>query len=214
MLLGQSRVFYSMSKDYEHSSRAWCERCRPSCASRIQRRCREARPRALHRRQRPLVPVESARGSHGTPLRKAARNVAASGARPIAATNCLNFGSPEKPEVMWQFSETIDGLAQACTALGTPITAATSASITKLSANQSTRRRSSASSPYRRRLPGSEIAFRDEGDVILLSTAQPRLWGAACCAPTRQPVVRTCPRISSSEYSKTIAASSRVNHPP
>src|SRR5205823_2163017 len=53
---------------------------------------------------------------------EAARNVAASGARPIAATNCLNFGSPEKPEVMWQFSETIDGLAEACNALGTPIT--------------------------------------------------------------------------------------------
>ena len=53
---------------------------------------------------------------------EAARNVAASGARPIAATNCLNFGSPEKPEVMWQFSQVIDGLAEACTALGTPIT--------------------------------------------------------------------------------------------
>jgi phosphoribosylformylglycinamidine synthase len=53
---------------------------------------------------------------------EAARNVAASGARPIAATNCLNFGSPEKPEVMWQFSQCIDGLGEACTALGTPIT--------------------------------------------------------------------------------------------
>jgi len=53
---------------------------------------------------------------------EAARNVAASGARPIAATNCLNFGSPEKPEVMWQFSQAIDGIAEACTALGTPIT--------------------------------------------------------------------------------------------
>jgi phosphoribosylformylglycinamidine synthase len=53
---------------------------------------------------------------------EAARNVAASGARPIAATNCLNFGSPEKPEVMWQFSEAIDGIAEACTALSTPIT--------------------------------------------------------------------------------------------
>jgi len=53
---------------------------------------------------------------------EAARNVAASGARPMAATNCLNFGSPEKPEVMWQFSEAIDGIAEACTALGTPIT--------------------------------------------------------------------------------------------
>jgi phosphoribosylformylglycinamidine synthase II len=53
---------------------------------------------------------------------EAARNVAASGARPIAATNCLNFGSPEKPAVMWQFSETIDGLTIACNELGTPIT--------------------------------------------------------------------------------------------
>ncbi len=53
---------------------------------------------------------------------EAARNVATSGARPIAATNCLNFGSPEKPDVMWQFSEAIDGLTVACTELGTPIT--------------------------------------------------------------------------------------------
>jgi phosphoribosylformylglycinamidine synthase len=53
---------------------------------------------------------------------EAARNVACTGARPIAATNCLNFGSPEKPEVMWQFSQAIDGIAEACTALGTPIT--------------------------------------------------------------------------------------------
>ena len=53
---------------------------------------------------------------------EAARNVACAGARPIAATNCLNFGSPEKPEVMWQFSEAIDGIAEACTALETPIT--------------------------------------------------------------------------------------------
>jgi phosphoribosylformylglycinamidine synthase len=53
---------------------------------------------------------------------EAARNVACAGARPIAATNCLNFGNPEKPEVMWQFSEAIDGVAEACLALGTPIT--------------------------------------------------------------------------------------------
>jgi len=53
---------------------------------------------------------------------EAARNVAASGALPIAATNCLNFGSPEKPEVMWQFSQAIDGISEACLALGTPVT--------------------------------------------------------------------------------------------
>jgi phosphoribosylformylglycinamidine synthase subunit PurL len=53
---------------------------------------------------------------------EAARNVACTGARPIAATNCLNFGNPEKPEVMWQFSEAIDGIAEACRALEAPIT--------------------------------------------------------------------------------------------
>ncbi|HXZ11652.1 MAG TPA: phosphoribosylformylglycinamidine synthase subunit PurL [Candidatus Sulfotelmatobacter sp.] len=53
---------------------------------------------------------------------EAARNVACTGARPIAATNCLNFGNPEKPEVMWQFSEAIDGIAEACKALEIPIT--------------------------------------------------------------------------------------------
>jgi phosphoribosylformylglycinamidine synthase II len=53
---------------------------------------------------------------------EAARNVACSGAKPWAATNCLNFGNPEKPEVMWQFSRAIDGMAAACTALEIPIT--------------------------------------------------------------------------------------------
>jgi phosphoribosylformylglycinamidine synthase subunit PurL len=53
---------------------------------------------------------------------EAARNVACTGARPIAATNCLNFGNPEKPEVMGQFTEAVDGIADACRALETPIT--------------------------------------------------------------------------------------------
>ncbi|MFZ0416398.1 MAG: phosphoribosylformylglycinamidine synthase subunit PurL [Candidatus Acidiferrales bacterium] len=53
---------------------------------------------------------------------EAARNVACSGARPVAATNCLNFGNPEKPEIMSQFSESIDGIAEACRALDVPIT--------------------------------------------------------------------------------------------
>src|SRR5882757_1789808 len=53
---------------------------------------------------------------------EAARNVVCAGGIPVAATNCLNFGNPEKPEIMAQFSEVIDGLAAACEALGTPIT--------------------------------------------------------------------------------------------
>ena len=50
------------------------------------------------------------------------RNVVCSGARPLAVTNCLNFASPERPEVMRSFSDTIDGIADACRALGTPVT--------------------------------------------------------------------------------------------
>ncbi len=53
---------------------------------------------------------------------EATRNVACSGARPIGATNCLNFGNPEKPQIMWQFAQTIDGIARACEALDVPIT--------------------------------------------------------------------------------------------
>ncbi|HWH31655.1 MAG TPA: phosphoribosylformylglycinamidine synthase subunit PurL, partial [Egibacteraceae bacterium] len=53
---------------------------------------------------------------------EAARNVACTGAVPVAATNCLNFGSPERPEIMGQFRDTIAGLSAACEALGTPIT--------------------------------------------------------------------------------------------
>jgi phosphoribosylformylglycinamidine (FGAM) synthase-like enzyme len=52
---------------------------------------------------------------------EAARNVACAGARPLALVNCLNFGNPEHPEVMWQFSEVVDGMADACTALGLPV---------------------------------------------------------------------------------------------
>jgi phosphoribosylformylglycinamidine synthase len=53
---------------------------------------------------------------------EAARKVACTGATPVAATNCLNFGNPEKPEIMAQLSAAIDGISEACTALGTPIT--------------------------------------------------------------------------------------------
>jgi len=55
-------------------------------------------------------------------LAEAYRNVAATGARPLAVTNCLNFGSPEDPAVMWQFTEAVRGLADACLALGVPVT--------------------------------------------------------------------------------------------
>ena len=53
---------------------------------------------------------------------EAARKVACAGATPIGATNCLNFGNPEKPNIMWQFSQVIDGITKACEELDTPIT--------------------------------------------------------------------------------------------
>jgi phosphoribosylformylglycinamidine synthase len=53
---------------------------------------------------------------------EAARNVACAGATPIGATNCLNFGNPERPEIMWQIVEAVEGIADACRALDVPIT--------------------------------------------------------------------------------------------
>jgi len=55
-------------------------------------------------------------------LAEAYRNVAVSGAEPTAVTDCLNFGSPENPEVMWQFSQAVDGLSDGCLELGVPVT--------------------------------------------------------------------------------------------
>src|SRR5438094_10135697 len=51
-----------------------------------------------------------------------ARNVACTGSRPLAATNCLNFGNPERAAIMWQFARAVEGIGEACRALGIPIT--------------------------------------------------------------------------------------------
>ena len=53
---------------------------------------------------------------------EASRNVACAGATPLATTNCLNFGNPEKPHIMWQFGQAVEGLGEACRALDVPIT--------------------------------------------------------------------------------------------
>ena len=127
---------------------------------------------------------------------EAARNVAASGARPIAATNCLNFGSPEKPEVMWQFSQAIDGLCEACVALEAPITGG------NVSFYNETLGKSIYPTPVIGILGVLEdadkvlkIAFRNEGDAILL------LDGADATSP---PEANLAQEFSSSEYAKTI----------
>jgi phosphoribosylformylglycinamidine synthase II len=127
---------------------------------------------------------------------EAARNVACTGARPIAATNCLNFGNPEKPEVMWQFSEAIDGIAEACRVLETPITGG------NVSFYNETLGKPIYPTPVLGVLGLLEDAdgalgsgFRGEGDLILLLDA-----GGAAVASSEQ----QRNEISSSEYAKAI----------
>jgi len=67
-----------------------------------------------------LLALDPRRGAQ-IAVAEAARNVVATGARPLAVTNCLNFGNPEKPEVFWQLQEAIAGMSEACLALGLPI---------------------------------------------------------------------------------------------
>ncbi len=100
---------------------------------------------------------------------ESARNVVCSGARPLAVTNCLNFASPERPEVMWAFSETIDGMAEACRAFGTPVTGG------NVSFYNETEGRGIYSTPTIGMLGVIEDAkhittqwFKEAGDIVLL----------------------------------------------
>ena len=112
-----------------------------------------------------LDPYEGARLA----VAEAARNVACTGARPLAITNCLNFGNPEKPEVMWQFAEVIRGIGDACKELETPVTGG----------NVSFYNESNGSAIYPTPVIGMlgalsapernvGLGFRNDGDVILL----------------------------------------------
>jgi phosphoribosylformylglycinamidine synthase II len=145
---------------------------------------------------------------------EAARNVACSGAKPMAATNCLNFGSPEKPEVMWQFSRAIDGIAEACTALEIPITGG------NVSFYNETLGRSIDPTPVLGVLGMIEdasrtlgMAFRAEGDAILLldansgwaaTTTSAISWKMYYPLDTSQETPGLSREFSSSEYARTI----------
>ena len=125
---------------------------------------------------------------------EAARNVASTGARPVAATNCLNFGNPEKPEVMWQFSEAIDGISEACRALEIPITGG------NVSFYNETLGKPIYPTPVLGVLGLLEdaecalgSAFRNEGDAILLLEGK-----------REDAVTNAMNEFSSSEYAKTI----------
>jgi len=130
---------------------------------------------------------------------EAARNVACTGARPIAATNCLNFGNPEKPEVMWQFSEAVDGISEACRALDIPITGG------NVSFYNETLGKPIYPTPVLGvlgLLDDAECAlgssFRNEGDAIVL------LEGKGQDAGVRAAATDALNQFSSSEYAKTI----------
>ena len=130
---------------------------------------------------------------------EAARNVACSGAKPWAATNCLNFGNPEKPEVMWQFSRAIDGIAAACTALEIPITGG------NVSFYNETLGHSIDPTPVLGVLGMIDdasralgMAFRAEGDVIIV------LDGRGAENDAVSVVGNTSREFSSSEYARTI----------
>ncbi len=138
-----------------------------------------------------LNPREGAKAA----VAEGARNVACSGARPWAATNCLNFGNPEKSEVMWEFSESIDGIAEACNELKIPITGG------NVSFYNDTLGQSIHPTPVLGVLGLFEdvsqaigIAFRNEGDAILL------LDGRAPNSATPSEKNHAAREFSSSEY--------------
>jgi phosphoribosylformylglycinamidine synthase subunit PurL len=100
---------------------------------------------------------------------EAFRNVACTGARPLATTNCLNFGDPERPDVMWQFAESVAGMGEACAALAIPVTGG------NVSLYNQTRGRPIDPSPVVGVLgvleDASDVlgsAFEDEGDLVFL----------------------------------------------
>jgi phosphoribosylformylglycinamidine synthase II len=111
---------------------------------------------------------------------EAARNIAASGGRPAAITDCLNFGSPERPEIMWQFAECIRGISDACSALGTPVVSG------NVSFYNETEGRAIHPTPtvgmvgiLERDDAGREIAFPEAGlDVVLLGDTRDELGGS------------------------------------
>jgi phosphoribosylformylglycinamidine synthase subunit PurL len=124
-----------------------------------------------------LDPVEGTRRV----VAEAFRNVACVGARPLATTNCLNFGNPERPEIMWQLAESIRALGDATRALGVPVTGG------NVSLYNETRGRAIHPTPVIGILgviddadDTVDLALEDEGDLVLVigSPARPGLAGS------------------------------------
>jgi phosphoribosylformylglycinamidine synthase len=111
---------------------------------------------------------------------EAARNIAVSGGRPIAITDCLNFGSPERAEIMWQFAECIRGISDACVAFGTPVVSG------NVSFYNETEGRAVLPTPtvgmvgiLERETDGCGIAFSEAGlDIVLIGDTRDELGGS------------------------------------
>jgi len=128
---------------------------------------------------------------------EAARNIAASGGRPVAITDCLNFGSPERPEIMWQFSECIRGISDACNALGTPVVSG------NVSFYNETEGRAIYPTPtvgmvgiLEREDAGREICFPESAlDIILLGETRDELGGSEWQQMTMPDAMAAPPRV-------------------
>jgi phosphoribosylformylglycinamidine synthase len=128
---------------------------------------------------------------------EAARNLAASGARPLAITDCLNFGSPERPDIMWQFAECIRGISDACAALDTPV----------VSGNVSFYNETEGNAVYPTptvgmvgilddERGGCDLLFREPNlDIILLGETREELGGSEWQQPTMPDALAAPPRV-------------------
>ena len=126
---------------------------------------------------------------------EAARNVVCTGATPVAITNCLNFGNPEKPEIMWQFSRTIDGISRACEVFGTPVTGG------NVSFYNETEGQGIYPTPViglvgilRNQAPLTPH-FKREGDIVLLVGPPGEELGGSRYATLRGPLTGPCPAL-------------------
>ncbi len=140
-----------------------------------------------------LDPYEGGRQA----VAEAARNIAASGGRPVAITDCLNFGSPERPEIMWQFAECIRGISDACRELETPVVSG------NVSFYNETDGRAVYPTPtigmvgiLDRENAGYDLPFPEAGlDVILLGDTRDELGGSEWQQETMPDAMALPPRV-------------------
>ena len=119
-LLGLPPVRPPVVPQHRGGARRRCRRAAPLGPGRTTARRCPARGLALSTDGNPRWCALDPRAGTRLVVAESALNVACAGARPVALVNCLNFGNPEHPEVMWQLSEAIDGMAEACTRSGHP----------------------------------------------------------------------------------------------